>query len=271
MRELLCARTGVRVLARPGRSRALELHAFVLPVVVPRGVLGDHPAVISVDLGACDAKVRIDVLPHRVAVGFAVGHLGVHAKALHLRFERRAVRFRVLTHQADLHGDVFGRGRHHLCRKVIVHGLQLGWRRALVAAISLVVVVIVHQTELCLFLTHDHRHGRPSPQGSRAGKGGFAKRIYVSETCLKISSSSKPSDHNFPAQTRRAIMRQRSFQVQSWVSVVRHARNETACAHSCWRPFVVPPSLCCVWTVRTTHACSFLLPWPTPGACQATG
>ena len=42
--------TSARILARPGRSHAQDLHAFVLLVVVPRGVLGDHPAVLAVDL-----------------------------------------------------------------------------------------------------------------------------------------------------------------------------------------------------------------------------
>ena len=42
--------TSALILARPGRSHAQDLHAFVLLVVVPRGILGDHPAVLAVDL-----------------------------------------------------------------------------------------------------------------------------------------------------------------------------------------------------------------------------
>ena len=42
--------TSALILARPGRSHAQDLHALVLLVVVPRGILGDHPAVLAVDL-----------------------------------------------------------------------------------------------------------------------------------------------------------------------------------------------------------------------------
>ena len=45
-----CANTSALILARPGRSHAEDLHALVLLVVVPRGILGDHPAVLAVDL-----------------------------------------------------------------------------------------------------------------------------------------------------------------------------------------------------------------------------
>ncbi len=169
-----CKLTSSR-LARPGRVSAEELHALVLLVVVPRGILRDHPAVLTVDLpsthpwhwvsqcgatreragdegactasalatmdesqaaearrgtllGACDAQVRINVLPHRVAVHVAVGNLGVHAKALHLRLECLTLRLRVVSQQAEFGGDVLGRRRHlcgqkrgHSCRKRAVH------------------------------------------------------------------------------------------------------------------------------------------------------
>ena len=66
-------------------------------------------------LGARDAKVGIDVLPHRLAVGVAVAYLGIHAEASHLALERRHLRSRVVTRQGKLLGNKLGR-RRNLCR-----------------------------------------------------------------------------------------------------------------------------------------------------------
>jgi hypothetical protein len=66
-------------------------------------------------LGARDAKVGIDVLPHRLAVGVAVAYLGIHTEASHLALERRHLRYRVVTRKGKLLGNKLRR-RCNLCR-----------------------------------------------------------------------------------------------------------------------------------------------------------